>query len=50
MISPDAIAKEMYLENERIKRAYLIYLREAKRADDSTVLKVADAILRFEAI
>lgn len=36
-------------ENERIKRAYLTYLREAKRADDSTVQRAAEAILRFEA-
>ena len=35
-------------ENERIKRRYLIYLREAKRCDQTTVDKVADAILRFE--
>ncbi len=35
-------------ENERIKRAYLIYLREAKRCDDATCLKVAEAMLRFE--
>ncbi len=36
-------------ENERIKRAYLTYLREAKRADVTTVQKAAEAILRFEA-
>lgn len=36
-------------ENERIKRSYLIFLREAKRCDDSTVNMAADAILRFEA-
>lgn len=35
-------------DNERIKRSYLIYLREAKRCDHSTVDKVAEAILRFE--
>lgn len=35
-------------ENERIKRAYLTFLREAKRCDQATVLKAADAILRFE--
>ena len=36
-------------ENERIKRAYLTFLREAKRCDEKTMLKAADAILRFEA-
>lgn len=36
-------------ENERIKRAYLTFLREAKRCDEATVLKAADAIRRFEA-
>lgn len=36
-------------ENERIKRAYLTFLREAKRCDDATVLKAANAILRLEA-
>ncbi len=35
-------------ENERIKRAYLKYLRDAKRCDVTTVNKAADAILRFE--
>jgi integrase len=35
-------------ENERIKRRYLQYLREAKRSDMATVDKAADAILRFE--
>lgn len=35
-------------ENERIKRSYLIFLRDAKRCDDTTCLKAAEAILRFE--
>jgi integrase/recombinase XerD len=35
-------------ENERIKRRYLQYLREAMRRDQATVDKAADAILRFE--
>jgi integrase/recombinase XerD len=35
-------------ENERIKRRYLQFLREARRADMATVDKAADAILRFE--
>jgi integrase len=35
-------------ENERIKRQYLTFLREAKRCDLTTVDKAADAILRFE--
>lgn len=36
-------------ENERIKRRYLQYLKTAKRKDAGTVLKAAEAILRFEA-
>jgi len=36
-------------ENERIKRRYLQYLREAKRQDQTSVDKAASAILRFEA-
>jgi integrase/recombinase XerD len=35
-------------ENERIKRRYLQFLREAKRSDPATVDKAAEAILRFE--
>ena len=35
-------------ENERIKRQYLHFLREAKRCDNATVDKAADAILAFE--
>lgn len=35
-------------ENERIKRAYHIFLAEARRCDQTTCLKSADAILRFE--
>lgn len=35
-------------ENERIKRRYLQFMREANRADQATVDKAADAILRFE--
>lgn len=35
-------------ENERIKRAYFIYLCNAKRKDETTVDKVAAAILRYE--
>ena len=35
--------------NERIKRQYMLFLREAKRYDMTTVDKAADAILRFEA-
>lgn len=35
-------------ENERIKRQYLQFLREAKRYDVTTVDKAADGILRFE--
>lgn len=42
------MARKVNEENERIKRAYFSYLREAKRADMTTVDKAADAILRFE--
>jgi len=35
-------------ENERIKRAYLTFFGEAKRCDKKTVLKAAEALLRFE--
>src|SRR5437870_955966 len=35
--------------NERIKRQYLTYLREAKRHNESTVDAVAEALARFEA-
>lgn len=36
-------------ENERIKRRYVQYLRNAKRLDHTTVDKALDAILKFEA-
>ena len=42
------MARKYHEENERIKRRYLQYLREAKRMDISTVDKAAEAILRFE--
>lgn len=35
-------------ENERIKRRYFVWLREAKRCDITTVDKAAEAIARFE--
>ena len=35
-------------ENERIKRRYFHYLRNAKRCDPATVDKAAEAIQRFE--
>lgn len=35
--------------NERIKRAYFIYLREARRSSEASIDKVAKAISRFEA-
>jgi integrase/recombinase XerD len=35
-------------ENERIKRQYLIFLREAKGQDESSLDKVAAALLEFE--
>lgn len=42
------MARKCVEENERIKRRYLQFLREASRADMATVDKAADAILRFE--
>lgn len=42
------MARKFNEENERIKRRYLQYLREAKRRDMITVDKAATAILRFE--
>lgn len=42
------MARKNNEENERIKRLYMQYLREAKRCDVTTVDKAADAILRFE--
>lgn len=42
------MARELNEENERIKRKYLTYLREAMRRDHATVDKAAEAILRFE--
>lgn len=42
------MARKFCEENERIKRQYLTFLREAKRCDATTVDKAADAILRFE--
>ena len=35
-------------ENERIKRRYFAYLREAKRQSDATLDQVAKALARFE--
>ncbi len=42
------MARKFNEDNERIKRQYLHFLREAKRCDPATVDKAADAILRFE--
>lgn len=42
------MARKFNEENERIKRRYLQYLREAKRRDMATVDKATSAILRFE--
>lgn len=42
------MARKRDEENERIKRRYLQFMREAKRADQATVDKATDAILRFE--
>ena len=35
-------------KNERIKRAYFVYLREARRRDEASVDSVAKALSRFE--
>ncbi len=35
-------------DNERVKRKYFVFLREAKRQDKSSVDAVAEAISRFE--
>lgn len=40
--------RKFHEENERIKRRYLQFLREAKRNDMATVDKAAEAILRYE--
>ena len=42
------MARKFNEDNERIKRQYMQFLREAKRCDQTTVDKVAEAILRFE--
>src|SRR5262245_13360469 len=36
-------------KNERIKRQYFVYLKEAKRQSEATVDSVSQAIARFEA-
>ncbi|PVH27723.1 site-specific integrase [Pararhodobacter oceanensis] len=43
------MARKINEENERIKRLYLAYLRDANRCDTVTVDRAADAILKFEA-
>lgn len=43
------MARKCTEENERIKRKYLQYMREANGRNDTTVTKAAEAILRFEA-
>ena len=42
------MARKINEDNERIKRRYLTYLREARRQDQASVDKATDAILRFE--
>lgn len=37
-------------ENERVKRKYFQYLKSARRKDEATINKAADAILHYEAI
>lgn len=41
--------KTHHPDNERIKRRYLIYLREAKRQSEASLDAVAKALSRFEA-
>jgi integrase len=41
--------RKLHPKNERIKRGYFIYLREAQRYDESTIDMVAKALSRFEA-
>ncbi|MES2969525.1 MAG: site-specific integrase [Pseudomonadota bacterium] len=43
-------ARKFNEENERIKRAYLRYLRNAKGHSETSVAKSADAILRLETV
>ena len=42
------MARKVNEDNERIKRRYLTFLREARRQDQTSVDKAVDAILRFE--
>jgi integrase len=42
------MARKYHPDNERMKRKYLIFLKEAKRQDDASVDAVAKAISRFE--
>lgn len=42
------MARKFNEDNERIKRHYLQFLREARRSDMATVDKASEAILRFE--
>lgn len=43
------MARKINEENERIKRRYGVYLRDAKRCDMVTVDRALDAVLKFEA-
>jgi len=43
------MSRKYHPDNERMKRKYFIFLKEAKRQDDSSVDAVAKAISRFEA-
>lgn len=42
------MARKFNEDNERIKRQYLHYMRQAKGCHDTTVTKAAEAILQFE--
>ncbi len=37
-----------YAENERVKRRYLVYLKDAKGRDESSIDAAASSIERFE--
>lgn len=41
--------KTHYADNERVKRRYLVFLKEAKRQSEASIDAVAKAISRFEA-
>ncbi len=44
------MSRKYHPQNERIKRKYLTFLKEAKRQDETSVDAAAKAISRFETI